>query len=122
MPFKLQRLDDMTCGPVPTPAAVSAAVEFANFEMFDADDDPAVVAEGLLAFVEMQRQSVFADGICWVGGHAELVTISQDGINHRIVKRWPDRIGEPMKPPPLRAKPGPVLRTVVDRDRREAAR
>lgn len=97
-PFKLQRLDDMVCGPVPQKSVVEAAVELAGFEMFGADDDPADVIAGLNTFIEMQRHSLYDDGICWVGGHAELVTVSAQGITHQIARRWTDKIGEPMKP------------------------
>lgn len=99
-PFRLQRLHDMTCGPVPTVAAINAAVEFAGFEVFGTDDAPADVVAGLTTFIEMQRNSLFDDGICWVGGHAELTTISAEGTSHRILKRWPDKVGELMKPKP----------------------
>lgn len=100
VPFKLQRLDDMTSGPLPTAAAVGEAVEFAGFDMFKADDHPDVVTAGLLTFIEMQRQSLYDDRICWVGGHAEHITISDEGIRHRILKRWPDKIGERINPAP----------------------
>jgi hypothetical protein len=79
-------------------AVVEAAVEFADFEMFAADDEAADVIAGLTTFIEMQRHSFYDDGICWVGGHAELVTVSAQGINHQIVRRWNDNIGEPMRP------------------------
>jgi hypothetical protein len=96
-PFKLQRLDDMVCGPVPQTAVVEAAV-VAGFEMFDANDETADVIAGLTNFIEMQRHSLYDDGICWVGGHAELITVSAHGINQQILRRWLDEIGKPMTP------------------------
>ncbi len=33
-----------------------------------------------------------------VGGFAELVSVSRDGINRRILREWPDRVGELITP------------------------
>lgn len=96
--FKLLRLPDMVNGPVPQQEIVDAAV----FEGFTTDDEPAFVVAGLAKLIEIQRHSIYEDGIHWIGGYAQLTTINVHGVHQRILQRWPeDRIGELMKPAPI---------------------
>jgi hypothetical protein len=56
--------------------------------------------------LELQREMLgpSPDGsdqmVSMVGGHAELVTVTKDGISSKILHRWNDQIGEPMKGEP----------------------
>lgn len=94
--YRLSRLPDAVCGPVPI-AEVAAA---ANYQGFSVDDSPQVVVDCLSLMIEMQRHSVFDDGITWVGGYAQLTTIAADGrVSQSIVRRWAeDEIGRLMTP------------------------
>ncbi len=96
--FKLQRLPNIVVGPPPANDIIIKA----NFTGFTIEDDPAFVVAGLAKMIEMQRQSKFRDGVCWIGGHAQIITINADGVHQRILQRWPeDQIGEPMTPAPV---------------------
>jgi hypothetical protein len=97
--FKLQRLPDIVVGPPPPQSIINAA----NFRRFKLEDDPSEVISGLSKVVEMQRHSRFDDGICWVGGYAQVTTIRSDGsAQQRIMQRWDeDTIGELMTPVPI---------------------
>lgn len=96
--FKLLRLPDIVNGPVAQKEVVIAAA----FEGFTTNDEPAFVVAGLAKLIEIQRHSIYDDGIHWIGGYAQLTTINSAGIHQRILQRWPeDRIGELMKPAPI---------------------
>lgn len=98
--FKLQRLDDNVCSPAPTIAAVQGATELGHMVGFDlASDDPKIIESSLIQLVDTQRHSIYEDGLCWVGGNALLTILRGSGdVEQRIVKRWPDVIGEVMDP------------------------
>jgi hypothetical protein len=52
--------------------------------------------------LEMQRNTKLPDGMGAIGGFAEIVTISADGIYQRVVQRWgADQVGAPLKPDPI---------------------
>jgi hypothetical protein len=65
--------------------------------------DVADIETMALTVVELQRQQKqeWADGQHIVGGILELVTVQRDRIESRVLKRWPDRPGEFIKPEPV---------------------
>lgn len=58
-----------------------------------------------LRVLELQRLQPWPDGSYKVGGFAELCTITRDRLEFKILKRWQDKIGEPIKPAPVTAWP-----------------
>ena len=96
-PFQFVKLPDHVNTPVP-PAEI---IQAANFEGFDADEDPDVVRWSILKLLTMQRAMPLPDGIGGIGGFAEITTVSESEITQRIVKRWPDKIGAPLRPEPI---------------------
>jgi hypothetical protein len=67
-----------------------------------ADVDLAVIPTGCLdreaalRLIEAQRHHRDAFGRHIVGGAAELVTVSQEGVTRAVLHRWHDRVGEPI--------------------------
>jgi len=54
-----------------------------------------------LALLELQRRippQPWHFGYYGVGGKAMLTTISPTGVRSQIIKRWPDKIGKPIRP------------------------
>lgn len=54
-----------------------------------------------LALLELQRRippQPWHFGFYGVGGKAMLTTISPTGVRSQILKRWPDKIGKPIRP------------------------
>jgi hypothetical protein len=97
-PYVLQRLPNITAGPMP-PGDV---VEAAWFEGFTEDDDPEKVVKGLGQLLEMQRQSLFPGARYLVGGWGSLTTVCPTGLEQRILQRWPDdKVGELIAPAPM---------------------
>jgi hypothetical protein len=49
-----------------------------------------------LALLEAQRRLPYSpdEPACFVGGFAELTTVSAAGITQKRLRTWPDRIGE----------------------------
>jgi hypothetical protein len=115
--FKLQRLPDTISGPAVQDFDI---INAANFEGVDVDGPPELAIWNLKKLVEMQRQAGHSDGVYWVGGFAQLATVTPSGITQRILQRWPeDRIGERMMPAPVdwaawhRENPRPVAQAGV---------
>ena len=52
----------------------------------------------LLHMLEIQRRLRADDGNCYVGGNAVLTTVTCAGVTQRVVHRWPDKVGKPVKP------------------------
>ena len=50
----------------------------------------------LIKRIEDQRRQ--QQGVCNIGGAAELTVVTATGITSEIIHRWPDRIGEPITP------------------------
>jgi hypothetical protein len=126
--FTLQRLPDTITGPVVQDFGV---ITDANFEGFDVDGPPDLAIWNLRKLIEMQRQTGHTNGVYWVGGFAQLATITPAGITQRILQRWPeDRIGAPMTPSPVdwaawhrdNPKPGAVVPFGNRAERRRALR
>jgi hypothetical protein len=49
----------------------------------------------------MQRHMKRPDGLGGIGGFGQLTSISADGITQRIIERWPDVLGAPLRPGPI---------------------
>jgi hypothetical protein len=54
-----------------------------------------------MTVLELQRERPGRTGHFVVGGLIELVTIRRDQIESRVLKRWPDLVGEPIEPEPM---------------------
>jgi hypothetical protein len=132
-PFKLVKLPDLVMTPVP-----HDQVEAASYEGLDADADEATVLWSLRKILEMQRHMVLPDAIGGIGGFGQVTTISASGISQRVIQRWPDELGAPLRPEPIdwkawhKENPKPVSgvrleglsrakRDMLDRKSRKAA-
>jgi hypothetical protein len=93
-PFTLLKLPDLVMTPVPTDQVVPA-----NYEGIDLDDDPEQVTWSLRKILEMQRRMTLPEGIGGIGGFGQLATVSADGVTQRLLQRWPDQLGTPLRPP-----------------------
>lgn len=51
-----------------------------------------------LALMEAQRMHKTEGGWHCVGGYAELTTVTREGVTSEILRRWPDKVGEPIRP------------------------
>jgi len=88
------------------PAVASPTVDFSSVvgRQIESEEDVEGLDPGTdgLAILEAQRltPSVYKSSIQYVvGGFAELVTVSRDGISRRILKEWPeDEVGRPISP------------------------
>ena len=50
-----------------------------------------------LQIIEMQRAAKFGGrDSCYIGGFAQLTTVRKSGIQTRVIRRWPDKIGRPL--------------------------
>lgn len=95
---KLIELDVCSITPGPYVADLKAAG-------FTGDEDPDKLGpEDLLRIMEVQRRMSF-DGtngkFHGVGGLALLSSVTRDGVAQRVIHRWPDRVGELIKPEPV---------------------
>tara|TARA_R110002020_G_scaffold5179_4_gene21916 strand:- start:2893 stop:3651 length:759 start_codon:yes stop_codon:yes gene_type:complete len=90
--------EDVTAAPVPSgDDLLSAGFDLG---MDPADFDP--VRHGLM-LMEVQRRmklppSPYGNDCHIVGGFACLTEITKDGIGQRIIRKWRDKIGEPINP------------------------
>lgn len=75
----------------PADQALGRAVTLADPSSFDAARDG-------LTILEHQRRTPWPDGIHYVGGHAELVTVTRDGVEQRRLREWPDTVGQLIQP------------------------
>lgn len=51
-----------------------------------------------LAVLEAQRQSPWPDGLFYVGGAAQLTSVSAAGVAVDILRHWPDAVGQRIAP------------------------
>ncbi|VVT07379.1 conserved hypothetical protein [Sphingomonas aurantiaca] len=66
-------------------------------------DDPASfdpVAD-CAALIDYQRAAPWPDGRHYIGGMAELVTVSRSSVSQTILRRWPDKVGALIAPSSL---------------------
>jgi hypothetical protein len=62
-----------------------------------------------LRTIEMQRALKFGDyNTCHVGGFAQITSIRPDGIETKLLRRWPDEIGSPLNDSILTAVSGVI--------------
>jgi hypothetical protein len=92
--FEAMPLEGVTCLPNDETTHPEIVKVLAGLEADDVDPE----RHGL-AVMEIQRAHPFAhegfsEGFCGVGGFAQLTTVTADGISTRIVRRWPDVVGE----------------------------
>lgn len=60
---------------------------------------PATLEGHSIAALSAQRRIAARDHAagrapCWVGGFAQLTTVTADCITSRVIRRWPDKVGE----------------------------
>lgn len=88
----------MICAPVPTAEAcrLAGVPDDISIENFDPEIDG-------LRLLEIQRHVPSAPDQrrpekvgCIVGALAQITTITREGVSSKILRRWPDRIGEPI--------------------------
>jgi hypothetical protein len=93
-PFETVPLEGVTCFPNDETVHPEIVKVLAGLQADDVDPE----RHGL-AIMEIQRahpfvHEGFSDRFCSVGGFAQLTTIRPDGIVSRILRRWPDVVGE----------------------------
>lgn len=100
--FRLTDLPDITSAPFPGNDLLAEA----NFETDQAFHRDRIERDGL-HLLEIQRRMTFApvsgapEGF-YVGGFAQLTTVSEDGVKQRIIHRFEsDRVGEMLSPEPI---------------------
>lgn len=93
-PFSLVKLPAHVETPVPPPDMAIAA----NWEGFDPEADEATTIWSMRKLLTMQRHMPLPEGVGGIGGFAEITTVSEAGITQRIVERWSDRLGAPLRP------------------------
>lgn len=96
-PYKLIELPAAMAGPyLSEPIQVSA-----GWCGIDVSAPPERCIATLHHLIECQRHDVL-NGVeeRFVGGFAQLTTVTPDGISQRILSRWPDKIDETIKPSP----------------------
>jgi hypothetical protein len=91
-----KRLEMTVCPVFLNPAAVDESDRSIIDMKFDADRP----AESGLAIMQAQREKFRV-----IGGWCQMTTIKPDSIETRILERWPDRIGEKIKPVVVAAGP-----------------
>ncbi|MCK1629661.1 hypothetical protein [Bradyrhizobium sp. 162] len=97
-PFILLRLPNVIAGPV-IPGNI---VIDAWFEGLSENDEASVLKNKLRKVIEMQRHSLYDDGIHWIGGYAQHTIISREGITQCLLQQWPeDQIGQRITPAPI---------------------
>lgn len=95
-PYTLSKMPDQISGP---PLRAHATID-ASFEGFP-DGPLEDIARVLHLTIEAQRQQPDRNGFHWVGGEAELATITPAGVEMSVLEEWEDEIGELVKPAPI---------------------
>lgn len=85
------RVDAITGGDDDASEVLGRPVDLTSAASFDMEHDGG-------ALIDHQRRTPWADGRFYVGGRAELVTVTRSGVTQRDIRRWPDRIGERINP------------------------
>lgn len=93
---KLIELPDVIMTPVPHDQVVPA-----HYEGLDTSEHPESVRWALLKILTMQRHMELPESIGGIGGFAQIATVYADRIEQRIVHRWPDSVGDRIRPAPL---------------------
>jgi hypothetical protein len=93
--FVLLKMPDAVNGPFLQEELAIAA----SFDGFADSDTPEQISRVLRLTLEVQRRALYPDGLHWVGGFAHLTTVKPDGVDQRIMDRWPDdRVGHAIEP------------------------
>jgi hypothetical protein len=71
--------------------------------------DPRRPAESGLAIMTAQREKKFGPHY-GIGGWCQMTTLTRDSIETRVLKQWPDKIGERITPTTLRPAAGSFFR------------
>jgi hypothetical protein len=95
-PFKLVKLPAVVMTPVPSDQSIAA-----GYAGLDVDADPESALWSMRKVLTMQRHMKLPEGLGGIGGFGQLTTISADGIAQRIIQRWPDVLGAPLRPGPI---------------------
>lgn len=94
-PYLLMPVGVTMFGPWPSDRLIAAS----GLTKPDPDDAPDTIARKLHKLLELQRRTPAEDGFSRVGGFAELTTITENGIDQRILCQWPeDHVGDQMSP------------------------
>ncbi|NVN88593.1 MAG: hypothetical protein HXX15_21145 [Rhodopseudomonas sp.] len=98
-PYRLMELPD--CVQTPTPS--TALIIEASYEGFADDDTPETAIQKLRLVLEMQRHHQDrAHGLHWVGGAAEIATVTPDGVTTDFIHVWDeDDEGQLIRPMPI---------------------
>jgi hypothetical protein len=101
-PFQFCRLPNAVTGPMLT-GDIEARSGFGGI---DVNDTPQNVIAALRFAIECQRHDIPPSiipggGTHFVGGLAQLTTVTPDEIAQRVLDRWPDKIGEAIQPGPI---------------------
>jgi hypothetical protein len=93
----VNQTEPMRAGPIPSAEAMASL----GWELPDVDDFEPVEDGRML--LEAQRRTLVQlygtqreEPLCFVGGFAQLTTLTSDSITSRIIGRWPDKVGEPL--------------------------
>lgn len=78
------------CDAAPTDI-LGRSVDLSNPADFDPADDGGTL-------IDHYRRTPWPDGRFYVGGRAELVTVTRDGVEQRNIREWPDRVGSLIRP------------------------
>lgn len=65
-----------------------------------------------IPFMEAQRRMPISYGgqrLHIVGGHIMASEVTRDGVSQRIIHRWPDEPGEPIRPEPFRRTASSII-------------
>jgi hypothetical protein len=97
VPFKLMKLPGAVDGPF-----LNEAIKLSSdYGGIDIDEPPEKCIARMHHVIECQRHDVWAhDQKYYIGGFAQVTTVTPDGISQRILSRWPDKTGELICPSP----------------------
>lgn len=87
MPGTLAEIEKLIGMDIDLGALQGRRIDYSDARSFDAECDG-------LALLEAQRRKPWDDGVFFVGGHAELSTVTRTGVAQKILRKWPDQIGE----------------------------
>jgi hypothetical protein len=101
-PFKFCRLPNAIYGPRITDEDMLRS----GLPGIDVNDAPENAVDLMRHAIEVQRHHVpdvieEGEGTHFVGGFVQLTTVTPNGITQRVLDRWPDEIGETIKPGPI---------------------
>lgn len=96
-PYTLSQMPAQISGP---PLRTDATIDV-SFDGFPVDGPLEDIARVLHLTIEAQRQQPDRNGFYWVGGEAELASVTPAGVEMSVLEEWEDEIGELVKPAPI---------------------